>query len=180
MEYLPTPGNKPMLGLVQLACGSAQGQFIVGMTDKPGYPTPADWSKYLRLKQYSLPLTIENQFRFKTADIKNNTRLLMVNYPHNPTGQIATREWWQNICAHCEKNNIRIFNDNPYYILSHKKESSALTEVAADFRNLSWAEAFSASKVISNGTGWSVSKPGLACDLKKSIQEISRKGLLQR
>jgi aspartate/methionine/tyrosine aminotransferase len=156
VEYLPTPGNKPMLGLVQLACGAAQEKFLVGMTDKPGYPTPADWSKYLGLKQYSLPLTMENEFRFGAADIENNTRLLMVNYPHNPTGQIATSEWWRGICAACEKNNIRIFNDNPYYILSHKKESSALTEVAGDFRDLSWAEAFSASKVISNGTGWRI------------------------
>jgi aspartate/methionine/tyrosine aminotransferase len=156
VEYLPTPGNKPMLGLVQLACGAAQEKFLVGMTDKPGYPTPADWSKYLGLKQYSLPLTMENEFRFGAADIENNTRLLMVNYPHNPTGQIATSEWWRGICAACEKNNIRIFNDNPYYILSHKKESSALTEVAVDFRDLSWAEAFSASKVISNGTGWRI------------------------
>jgi LL-diaminopimelate aminotransferase len=156
VEYLPTPGNKPMLGLVQLACGAAQGQFIIGTTDKPGYPTPADWSKYLRLKQYSLPLNMENEFRFKATDIKKNTRLLMVNYPHNPTGQIATREWWQEICAACEQNDIRIFNDNPYYILSHTKESCALTEVAADFKALSWAEAFSASKVISNGTGWRI------------------------
>ena len=156
VEYLPTPGNKPMLGLVQLACGAAQEKFLVGMTDKPGYPTPADWSKYLGLKQYSLPLTMENEFRFGAADIENNTRLLMVNYPHNPTGQIATSEWWRGICAACEQNNIRIFNDNPYYILSHKQESSALTEVAVDFRDLSWAEAFSASKVISNGTGWRI------------------------
>jgi len=79
-----------MLGLVQLACGAAQGKFVVGMTDKPGYPTPADWSKYLGLKQYSLPLTIENEFRFGAEDIRKNTKLLMVNYPHNPTGQIAT------------------------------------------------------------------------------------------
>jgi aspartate/methionine/tyrosine aminotransferase len=156
VEYLPTPGNKPMLGLVQLACGAAQEKFLVGMTDKPGYPTPADWSKYLGLKQYSLPLTMENEFRFGAADIENNTRLLMVNYPHNPTGQIATSEWWRGICAACEKNNIRIFNDNPYYILSHKKESCTLIEVSADFKQLSWAEVFSASKVISNGTGWRI------------------------
>ena len=156
VEYLPIPGNKPMLGIAELACGASQQQYIIGTTDKPGYPTPADWSKYLRLKQYSLPLTIENEFRFKAADIKKNTRLLMVNYPHNPTGQIATRAWWQEICTHCEKNEVRIFNDNPYYILSHKKESCTLTEVATDFRELSWAEAFSASKVISNGTGWRI------------------------
>ena len=156
VEYLPIPGNKPMLGLVQLACGAALQQFIIALTDKPGYPTPADWAKYLRLKQYSLPLNMENKFRFKPADIKKDTSLLMLNYPHNPSGQIATRAWWEDICAYCEKNNIRLFNDNPYYILSHTKESCALTEVATDFCQLSWAEAFSASKVISNGTGWRI------------------------
>jgi LL-diaminopimelate aminotransferase len=156
VAYLPIPGNKPMLGLVQLACGAAQNKFIIGTTDKPGYPTPADWAQYLNLKQYSLPLNPDNEFRFKATDIKKGTKLLMVNYPHNPTGQIATKEWWQEICAYCVKNDIRTFNDNPYYILSHKKESSTLLEVASDFPELSWAEAFSASKVISNGTGWRI------------------------
>jgi LL-diaminopimelate aminotransferase len=156
VEYLPIPGNKPMLGMAELACGAAQHQYIIGTTDKPGYPTPTDWSKYLRLKQYTLPLNMENKFRFQPADIKKGTKLLMVNYPHNPSGQIATREWWQEICAYCETNDMRIFNDNPYYILSHKKESCTLTAVATDFRELSWAEAFSASKVISNGTGWRI------------------------
>jgi LL-diaminopimelate aminotransferase len=156
VEYLPIPGNKPMLGVAELACGAAQTQFIIGTTDKPGYPTPADWSQYLRLNQYSLPLNTGNKFRFKTSDIKKGTRLLMVNYPHNPSGQIATREWWLEICAYCQKNDIRLFNDNPYYILSHVKESCALVTVTADFPELSWAEAFSASKVISNGTGWRI------------------------
>ena len=27
VEYLPIPGNKPMLGLAQLACGAAQQQY---------------------------------------------------------------------------------------------------------------------------------------------------------
>ena len=156
VDYLPIPGNKPMLGLAELACGAARQQYIIGTMDKPGYPTPTDWAKYLHLKQYTLPLNPENKFRFQPADIKKGTRLLSVNYPHNPSGQIATREWWTSICAHCAKNDIRLFNDNPYYVLSHIKESCALTEVAADFRELSWAEAFSASKVISNGTGWRI------------------------
>jgi LL-diaminopimelate aminotransferase len=154
--YLPIPGNKPMLGVAELACGAALQPYIIGTTDKPGYPTPTDWAKYLRLKQYTLPLNMDNEFRFQSADIKKGTKLLMVNYPHNPSGQIATREWWREICGYCEKNDIRLFNDNPYYILSHTAESSALTEIATGFKELSWAEAFSASKVISNGTGWRI------------------------
>ena len=172
VEYLPIPGNKPMLGLAELACGAAQQQYIIGTMDKPGYPTPTDWAKYLRLKQYSLPLKPENKFRFEPTDIKKGTRLLMVNYPHNPSGQIATREWWASICAYCAKNDIRLFNDNPYYILSHVKESCALTEVAIDFKELSWAEAFSASKVISNGCGWRVGAMGGSPDFIGDIATI--------
>lgn len=156
VEYLPIPGNKPMLGLVELACGASQNTFIIGTTDKPGYPTPTDWAKYLRLEQYSLPLNVENKFLFGAKDIKKGTKLLMVNYPHNPTGQVATKEWWKEICEYCAKNDVRLFNDNPYYILSHVKDSHPLTEVAMEYPELSWAEAFSASKVISNGCGWRV------------------------
>lgn len=156
VDYLPIPGIKPMLGLVQLACGAAQRSIRVGTTTKPGYPTPADWSRYLSLQQYALALNPENGFRFKPEDIEPGTDLIMVNYPHNPSGQIATREWWYDLCKYCYDHDIRLFNDNPYYILSHSRKSCALIEVAKDFFGLSWAEAFSASKVISNGTGWRI------------------------
>ena len=154
--YLPIPGIKPMLGLIPLACGAHLEQFKIATTTKPGYPTPADWCGYLRVFQYSLPLNPENGFRFRARDIDPGTTLVMTNYPHNPSGQIATREWWQEICAICGANNIRLFNDNPYYVLSHDPASCTLSEVAVNYRDLSWAEAFSASKVIQNGTGWRV------------------------
>ena len=154
--YLPIPGIKPMLGLIPLACGAHLEQFKVATTTKPGYSTPADWCGYLQVFQYSLLLNPENGFRFQARDIEPGTALVMTNYPHNPSGQIATREWWQKICAVCGTNNIRLFNDNPYYILSHDPASCALSEVAVNYRDLSWAEAFSASKVIRNGTGWRI------------------------
>ncbi|MFC1663888.1 pyridoxal phosphate-dependent aminotransferase [Patescibacteria group bacterium] len=153
VAYLPIPGIKPMLGLVLLACGE---NIKVGTTTEPGYPTPADWCRYLKLRQYPLPLNPENSFRFRPNDIRSRTKLLTINYPHNPSGQIANRKWWEEICGYCEDNDIRIFNDDAYYILSHSPDSCALTEVAVDFPNLSWAEAFSASKVIGNGTGWRI------------------------
>jgi LL-diaminopimelate aminotransferase len=156
IAFLPIPGIKPMLGLVQLACGAARNSFTVGATDQPGYPTPTDWSDYLRLEHYSLPLNPENGFRFTPADIRPGTSMLTVNYPHNPSGQIAVRDWWAEICEYCAGNDIRLFNDNAYYALAHSKECCALTEVAPEFPELSWAEGFSASKAISNGTGWRI------------------------
>ncbi len=156
VDYLPIPGIKPMLGLVPLACDCAINKIKVATTTKPGYPTPRDWCGYLGLEVQELPLTPENNFRFSVDDIEDGINLIMMNYPHNPTGQIATKKWLEELCEHCQKHNIRIFNDGAYMALSHSNESCALTKVAVRFPELSWLEAFSASKLIKNGTGWRI------------------------
>jgi LL-diaminopimelate aminotransferase len=80
----------------------------------------------------------------------------MMNYPHNPSGQIATRGWLWELCEYCARNSIRLFNDAAYIALAHSDECSSLAEVAVEFPELSWAEAYSASKLIANGTGWRI------------------------
>lgn len=155
VAYLPTTGNKPMLSMAILSCNLQADQMLATTTD-PGYPTPADQAKYLGVKNYSLPTNPKNSFLFNVENIQQNTKLLMLNYPHNPTGQIASHDWWRRLCKFCEAQDIRIFNDNPYQKLSHSTKSSTLAEVAVEFPGLSWAEAFSASKAIGNGTGWRV------------------------
>ncbi|MFH1233153.1 MAG: aminotransferase class I/II-fold pyridoxal phosphate-dependent enzyme [Patescibacteria group bacterium] len=154
--YLPIPGIKPMLGLVPLACGCAIKKIKVATTTNPGYPTPRDWCCYLRLEIQELPLTPKNNFRFSVEDIEDGINLIMMNYPHNPTGQIATKQWLEKLCEYCVVHDIRIFNDAAYIGLSHTDESCALTKVAVGFPELSWIEAFSASKLIGNGTGWRI------------------------
>lgn len=164
LAFLPIPGIKPMLGLVPLACGAylPDWRLKVGAMTKPGYPTPADWCHYLNVEHYALNINPGNQFRFRPGwlghqgDIEGGTRLLMANFPHNPTGQIATQEYWREVCNFCAKNGIRLFNDAAYAFLTFTPEACTLAEVASGFPDLSWAEAFSASKLILNGTGWRV------------------------
>ena len=171
VDYLPIPGIKPMLGLIPLACGCADETIMAATTTSPGYPIPADWCYYHPfVKHYALPLTSRNQFRFQPDDIAPGTDLVMMNYPHNPSGQVATREWLDALCRFCSEHHIRLFNDAAYFILSHASDSLALSEVAPDFPDLSWAEAFTAAKLIGNGTGWHigamVGSPDFIGDLK--------------
>jgi len=156
IDFLSIPGIKPMLGLIPLACGSQSNDIIVGTTTDPGYPTPADQCDYLNVKNYALNLNPDNGFRFGAIDIQKGTDLLMVNYPHNPSGQIATEEWWKRICSYCEENRIRIFDDAAYAGLSHSEDHFTLADVAVNYPDLSWLEAYSASKLIGNGTGWRI------------------------
>ncbi|MCK5320253.1 aminotransferase class I/II-fold pyridoxal phosphate-dependent enzyme [Candidatus Parcubacteria bacterium] len=155
-KYLPIQGIKPTLGLIPMACGAINGQvFGVSTMTKPGYPTPEDWANYLNQTVAALPANPKNVFRFSPEDIPAQTKLIMINGPHNPTGQIFTREWLKALCNYCIVNNIRIFNDGAYAKLAYG-EHCALADVAVDYPSLSWVEAFSASKLGCNFTGWRV------------------------
>src|SRR3989344_1272874 len=173
VDFLPIPGIKPMLGLIPLASGAAERNLTIATTTKPGYPTPRDWAQtYLKQNVYEVPLNTENAFRFSPSDLPSGTDLIMMNYPHNPTGQVATMEWLLELCQYAQDHNIRIFNDAAYIALSHSKNSRTLYEAAVNFPRLSWAEAFSASKVIGNGTGWRVGAIVGSSDFVKDIGTI--------
>lgn len=173
MSFLPILGIKSMLGLIPQACGGiGHGRIIVGTTTDPGYPTPADQCRYQGQEHYALPTNVVSRFRFLPRDIETGTNLLIVNYPHNPSGQIATEEWWIGICTYCANHGIRLFNDGAYAMLAYDSHARTLAEVAVKFPDLSWAEAFSASKAIANGTGWRVGAMVGSPDFIADIAEI--------
>lgn len=172
VAFLPIPGIKRMLGLVPLACGCWRKPTTVGTMTDPGYPFPEDWCGYLNVDHYALRLDRQNTFRFTPEDIRPGTRLLMTNYPHNPSGRVVDRGWWERLCDWCVENGIRLFNDAAYATLAYVPDSCTLTEVAVGFAGLSWIEAFSASKVIGNGTGWEVGAMAGSTDFISDIGTV--------
>ncbi len=178
IDTMPIPGIKPMLGLVQLAClGPERHIHIKGMT-APGYPVPETQAKYQGLPYRPFGTGPSNSFlpEFERAysftvnrEIKE---LAMLNLPHNPSGQIATREYWLKVCAYCAKHDIRLFNDGAYLALAHDIDCCALADVAPEFPELSWLEAYSASKSIANGTGWRVGAVVVSPDFVGDLRTI--------
>ncbi|MDA1099347.1 MAG: aminotransferase class I/II-fold pyridoxal phosphate-dependent enzyme [Proteobacteria bacterium] len=176
LDYLPIPGIKPILGLLPLACGCAGGPVSVATMTKPGYPTPADWCAYhVNVRHYPLALNAQNGFRFGIADIAPGTDLIMLNYPHNPSGQIAEAAWLRELCQYCATHDIRLFNDAAYIALSHTADSASLSEIAIAYPDLSWAEAFTAAKLIGNGTGWHVGAMVGSADFIADMKEVKGK-----
>jgi len=165
VEYLPIPGIKPMLHVLVEALGtweSGRTARVFTMT-KPGYPTPADACKPIKgIKQVHLPMDPACGFLFNIHDAEIQALgelaegdMIMLNFPHNPTGIVATDLFLPYLCAYCAKKGVRIFNDAAYSILSHTHNAATLTDVASRFPCLNWIEAFSASKA-GNFTGWRV------------------------
>jgi aspartate/methionine/tyrosine aminotransferase len=176
VAYLPIPGIKPILGLLPLSCGCANGPLAVATMTSPGYPIPADWCEYHPYVTHSaLRIAPDNAFRFVPDDIPSGTGLIMMNYPHNPSGQVASAQWLSELCAYCATHDIRLFNDAAYCVLTHTDDSATLCEVAPDHPELSWCEAFTAAKLIGNGTGWHVGAMVGSSDFIADLAEVKGK-----
>ena len=89
----------------------------------PGYPIMGTYSKFLGGEVYNLPLCKENDFfpdlENIPKDILKRAKLLYINYPNNPTGQIATSEYYKYLVDFCRRNEIFIISDMAYGALTY-------------------------------------------------------------
>lgn len=146
-------GSKPVLAMLPLA-------FIdpgdVTLITVPGYPVLGTYSRYLGGEVYPLPLRPENDFYpdFSTipAAIIKRAKLLYINYPNNPTGQVATPEFYRQVVefAHCHK--IVVVSDASYAALIYNGQRP-LSFLSIDGAEEVGVEIHSLSKAF-NMTGW--------------------------
>lgn len=108
-------GSKPVLAMLPL-CFINPGDIILATT--PGYPVASTYTQYVGGKVYNLPLLKENgffpDFTNIPSDILKQAKLLYINYPNNPTGQVATKEFYQEVAEFAYKNNIVVISDEAY------------------------------------------------------------------
>ena len=159
-------GSKPVLAMLPL-CFINPGDYL--LTTVPGYPVTATYTKYLGGEVYNLPLLESNSFfpdfTIIPDDILKKTRLLYLNYPNNPTGAVATPEFFKMVVEFARKNDIVVIHDAPYAALTYdgyKPLSFLSTEGAMDVG----IEVHSLSKAF-NMTGWRI---GFVCGNSKAVK----------
>src|SRR5277367_1238956 len=87
----------------------------------PGYPVFGTHSKYYGGVVHNLPLREENDF---LPDLKNipaevlaKAKVLVLNYPNNPTGASATPEFFAEVVAFAKANKLIVIHDFAYAAL---------------------------------------------------------------
>jgi aspartate/methionine/tyrosine aminotransferase len=53
------------------------------------------------------------------AEIRPNTRVISINFPHNPTGKILERDRFDALVALCREHGIWLFSDEVYRLIEH-------------------------------------------------------------
>jgi LL-diaminopimelate aminotransferase len=146
-------GSKPVLAMLPL-CFINPGDIC--LMPAPAYQVLGTYSKFLGGEVYNLPLCPENNF-YPDLDnipdnIKKRAKLLYLNYPNNPTGQVATKEFYEYAVKFAKDNEILIISDLAYGALTYD-DYKPLSILSVDGSIDVCIEIHSLSKAF-NMTGW--------------------------
>jgi len=146
-------GSKSILSMLPL---SLINPGDVTLTTVPGYPVTATYTKYLGGDIHPLPLLKENDFlpdlKSIPSDIAKKAKLFYVNYPNNPTGQVATKAFFEDLVEFALQNSIIIVQDAAYAALTYDGYEPLSILSIEGAREVA-VEAHSLSKAF-NMTGW--------------------------
>jgi LL-diaminopimelate aminotransferase len=121
----------------------------------PGYPVFGTHAKYYGGIVHHLPLRAENNFlpdlKSIPADVLARAKVLVLNYPNNPTGASATPEFFAEVVAFAKQNHLVVIHDFAYAALVF--EGRPLSFLATPGAIEVGLELHSTSKNF-NMTGW--------------------------
>jgi LL-diaminopimelate aminotransferase len=168
-EILPLLGSKE--GIMHI-CMTYLNEGDVVLIPNPGYPTYKSAATIAGATCIEYDLKEENNWLPDFKEIENNlyinrVKIIFVNYPNMPTGQLPNDETFIQLIAFAKKYSILIVHDNPYsFILNDNLQSLLSIDGAKDCV----IELNSLSK-SHNMAGWRV---GMLCGAKERIDEILR------
>jgi LL-diaminopimelate aminotransferase len=151
-EVIHSIGSKAALSILPAALINS-GDYVL-MT-VPGYPIFGTHAKYLGGRVHNLPLTEENQFlpdlASVPAEVLKQAKVLVLNYPNNPTGASATPGFFAQVVEFARRHGLVVIHDAAYAALVF--EGRPLSFLATPGAMEVGLELHSASKSF-NMTGW--------------------------
>ena len=151
-EVMHSIGSKAALSILPAALINP-GDYVL-MTI-PGYPVFGTHAKYYGGRVHNLPLTAANRFLPDLdsipGEVLKQAKVLVLNYPNNPTGASATPDFFAQVVAFARKNNLVVIHDAAYAALVF--EGKPLSFLATPGAREVGIELHSTSKTF-NMTGW--------------------------
>src|SRR5476651_226148 len=121
----------------------------------PGYPVFGTHAKYYSGVVHNLPLREENNFlpdlKSIPAEVLGKAKVLVLNYPNNPTGAVATPEFFSKVVTFAKANRLVVIHDAAYAALVF--EGKPLSFLATPGAKEIGLELHSTTKSF-NMTGW--------------------------
>ena len=136
---------------------------------EPAWPAYRQCAINSGVKVRSIKTTLEGKWDPSleqiNSSINNNTKMIVLNYPNNPTGKIISKDLMDSIFEIAKKNDLYILSDEIYSNYSNEKWKSVLTY---DYEKSIITQSFSKSHSM---TGYRI---GYAISSSKIIEKMAK------
>jgi succinyldiaminopimelate transaminase len=126
-ELVPTYGSKEAIFSFAQVLETAGRVVAFG---EPAYPVYERGALFAGAQVRTLPLLRENGFLPDLAELDDDVALVWVNYPHNPTGALASRDFYEELAAAAERHDFIIGSDEAYTELWFDEPPPSALQVA--------------------------------------------------
>jgi aspartate aminotransferase len=169
-EVVVCPGGKPIMFYAITALAEEGDEVIY---PNPGYPIYESMINFVGAKAVPIQLREELDFRLDVKElaskITNNTRLIVLNSPHNPTGGVLTRKDVLEIVAAIGDRDIMVLSDEIYSRLLFEGEHCSVMSVD-DFKDRTiLLDGFSKTYAM---TGWRMGYGVMRADLAQQVARL--------
>lgn len=146
----------------------------IPLMPSPCYPVLGTYTKYFGGEVVHLPLLKENGFlpRLDQIDpeVLKKAKMIYLNYPNNPTGAVASKEFFEEVVEFARNNQIIVVHDAAYAALMFDGEKP-LSFLSVPGAKEVGVEIHSLSKSF-NMTGWRIGFIAGNPKLVKAFQTI--------
>jgi len=174
-ELFPLLGAKDGVSHMAMALADEGDEILV---PDPGYPAFTGPALMMNSTVVPYSLTDENDFKLSIYEIEKKltekTRMLWINFPSNPTGQVITKEELIPLVDLCRERNVWLIYDNAYaemtyngYISPSILEIPGAKDIAVEIGSFSKMYSFAGFRM-----GWVVGNSEAILSLAKVKSQL--------
>lgn len=170
-QIVVTPGAKPIIFFSILACIEVGDEV---MYPNPGFPIYESLIEFIGAKPVPMPLKEENDFAIDTEDtvekISDKTKMIILNFPENPTGGVLTKENLEAIADKVkDRGDLIIVSDEMYSRMIYEGEHRSIASLPGMNDKTVIIDGFSKTYAM---TGWRLGYGVMRKDLAEKITQL--------
>jgi len=165
-----TPGAKPIMFYSILVLVNEGDEVIY---PNPGFPIYESMINFVGGTPVALPIREEKEFSIDLNELKglfsNKTKLIILNYPHNPTGGSLSKADLIEIAILAKKYNCWVLADEVYTRIIYEGKFESISAIDGMMERTIILDGFSKTYAM---TGWRMGYGVMPIDLAKAVTKM--------
>jgi len=162
-EIVPTYGSKEAIFSLAQVLDTARRTVVFG---EPAYPVYERGALFAGAHVQTLPLLREHGFLPDLDAIPDDTALVWVNYPHNPTGAVAPLDFYDRLAELAAERGFYVGSDEAYTELWFDAPPASALQAADRSRTIVFQTLSKRSSMTGYRSGFVAAPPEVIAALK--------------